>query len=301
MGYPSNTGFIPNRGKGQYKTGKWGKKETYATAPFWGGKKPFLHWDVNLIFSDYPTWTVDGLHRSVAYFMKNNQYNINAYFTLRVQAWARQLEKDAKSIEKEAKRGLRGLILVMQMLLKAALSMIDPTGLLSIAMQSFSDLIFNSYALLEEEAIRAKAIFGMLGMTPDDILPFRMWIGSMIVLPPATPNTPEGDLSTGKYSLFVNGNIVSRSDNLEKARAIAEPQMKIGDRLEIKDEDTDKLVGMFIREPKGIVAVPYNAQARIQSLGPKVMQKMLGRQLQMKDLIWLAAIPVGALLVRKVI
>ena len=290
--------YVPNRGEGEFREGKFGPAEAYPEALLWGGKTPVSHFTADLVLSDYPTWNHADLKRTIAHFFRTNELNMNSYFAVRVQGWGKQLEADIEDAKEKAKTGFFGLI-------REALKGIAKLPFVGGTLVSIASFVFDIYAIekieIRGEVSKMQGVFGLLGMTPDDLIPLREWIQSLVTVPPSAPPTPETDLGTGRYSVFINGNITSRSDNQEAAIAAAEPLIKIGDRLEIKDEDTDKLVGMFIREPKGIVAVPYNTQARIQSLGPKVMQKLLGRQLQMKDLIWLAAIPVGALLVRKVV
>ena len=258
--------------------------------PFHNGIK--IEKVIELAGSDLFPISKSELNRRIAFWLYENQDGMNRYFENAVKILVHHKEKQAK---KKAKRKKR--IGVVITILGAVISIITG-GILApaiIALLQAGYSIYEAKKGSKESLSNAKKLMKFLGISPEAMEKFRLWIVSNAERDPEAPPVPEGQEIRAKYLFFVEETLPVQSDNMEDGMKSAFKASKTGDRVTVVDASVGKVSVMMLREEKGFRKIPFDKGASVQALPKASAERLAGKS---GFPIWLLAVPALAFAVK---
>ncbi|MCK5553044.1 MAG: hypothetical protein KAJ09_07865 [Deltaproteobacteria bacterium] len=217
--------------------------------------------DPDIVLTQYFPTTQEKIQGDIAYYLTTVQKEWEAHFEILLNEKIEKLKKEMEAHEDVAK------VLKWTFLLLSVLAMIAGAPVLfKIIVVKIPKAVFSVMALRnmqKDELEGTKDIFGLISLSADSLDTLRLWIGSKAPLPPELPPAPDGE---GRYALFIGDVFIGRADDTEELVNYAVAAGKVGDKVELGDEETNSPIGIGLITKEGIEWVPESVAGNFQNL-----------------------------------
>jgi flagellar basal body-associated protein FliL len=241
--------------------------------------------DPNLALSNYFPRNVQTINRDIARYIADNLEAFNDHFNETVRRWIKNLERAMEKKEEKAKR-----LKIITAVLVIVLTILS-AGLLSVVLTSIAQAateIHTAKMLTQAQVNAMKKMMEVMGITEAQIEAFRLWLFAKTDLGAQAP--PTRTEQSGKYSVFVEGELVANSNDPKAALQVGIQKSVVGNRITLKDEDTGEAIGVLLRDKDGLKEVPPDMAGKVQALSADAATRAAGGD----GFPWWILIPIGA-------
>ena len=269
--------------------------------------------DPKLVQSGYFRNLGEGTDKDMAQYLFDNQDAVNEHFATLVKEKVAADQKKAEEAKKDAKK--RGIIGAIVGVVVGIVTLgIGTIAVLAVTAAQVAWSVYEAKRMSAEQLKNVKELLAYLKVPPQMMDTFRMWVISKVEAPPEVPPLPANVVVSSKYTFFVNGNYVSQNGDIQPGMVGLLGLSLVGDRITVVDQQSKVVAAVYLRVKDGFNGIPPDKARLAQAMGPNTAVLASGgtpgaagtteipveyQSTGVSPLVWLAAIPVALLAMKK--
>ncbi len=269
--------------------------------------------DPKLVQTGYFRNLGEGTDKDMAQYLFDNQDAVNEHFSTlvkdKVEADRRKMEEAKKDAKK---RGIIGAI--VGVVVGIVTLGIGTIAVLAVTAAQVAWSVYEAKRMSAEQLNNVKELLKYLKVNPSAMDTFRMWVISKVEAPPEVPPMPANVVVNSHYTFFVNGNYISQNNDIQNGMVGLLGLSLVGDRITVVDQQSKTAAAVYLRVKDGFNGIPPDKARLAQAMGPTTAVLASGgtpgtsgtseipveyHETGINPLVWLAAIPVALLAIKK--